>query len=63
MYAGYKTFLQSSIKFSHPIMHRTVAQNVSDYIEKNDGLRTFFERLVKANKKLFLVTNSPYGFV
>lgn len=44
-------------------MHKIVAQNVSEYIEYNDKLRTFFDRLVSADKKLFLVTNSPYGFV
>lgn len=57
------TNFQTSIRNSHPVMHNIVAQNVSEYIERNDRLRSFFDRLVKANKKLFLVTNSPYGFV
>nr|CAH7721784.1 unnamed protein product [Callosobruchus chinensis] len=55
--------IKSSIRNSHPVMHNIVAQNVSEYIERNDKLRQFFDRLVQANKKLFLVTNSPYGFV
>lgn len=48
---------------SHPIMHGVVAKHVKEYIEESPQMRTFFERLIKANKKLFLVTNSPYHFV
>lgn len=44
-------------------MHDVVSKNVSEYIEKNVSLRPFFERLIGAGKKLFLVTNSPYHFV
>lgn len=44
-------------------MHKIVGQNVTEYIETNDKIRPFFDRLVKAGKKLFLVTNSPYHFV
>jgi hypothetical protein len=44
-------------------MHRIVEQNVSDYLEQNKDIRKFFDRLVAAGKKLFLVTNSPYHFV
>ncbi|CAG9859172.1 unnamed protein product [Phyllotreta striolata] len=55
--------IKNSIKNSHPVMHKIVSKNVSEYIESNDKLRPFFDRLIKANKKLFLVTNSPFGFV
>lgn len=55
--------LQSSVANSHPVMHKIVAQNVSDYIEYNKELRPFFERLKAAKKETFLVTNSPYPFV
>ncbi|XP_076262065.1 5' nucleotidase C isoform X1 [Rhynchophorus ferrugineus] len=55
--------IQSSIKNSHPVMHQIVGQNVHDYIESNDKTRPFFDKLVHAGKKLFLVTNSPYHFV
>lgn len=44
-------------------MHSIVAENVREYIHPNPEIRTYFDRLVKANKKLFLVTNSPYHFV
>lgn len=44
-------------------MHKIVSQNVAEYIEQNKDLRKYFERLVHADKKLFLVTNSPYKFV
>ncbi|KAF5306043.1 hypothetical protein FQR65_LT00758 [Abscondita terminalis] len=55
--------VKNSVRFSHPIMHKIVEQNVSEYIKYNPDLRTFFQRLVEADKKLFLVTNSPYRFV
>ncbi|XP_044764654.1 5'-nucleotidase domain-containing protein 3 [Coccinella septempunctata] len=54
--------VKASIKFSHPVMHSIVSQNVSEYIEAHD-LKPLFARLKQANKKLFLVTNSPYKFV
>lgn len=44
-------------------MHKIVSENVADYIESNENLRTFFDRLKNAGKKMFLVTNSPYNFV
>ncbi|KAL1492968.1 hypothetical protein ABEB36_011123 [Hypothenemus hampei] len=55
--------IKSSIRNSHPVMHKIVGQNVAEYIERNDKLRPFLDRLVNAGKKLFLVTNSPYHFV
>lgn len=57
------THFQNSIRSSHPVMHKVVSENVADYIESNPYLRKFFDRLKSANKKLFLVTNSPYHFV
>lgn len=44
-------------------MHSIVSENVREYIHPNPELRKYFERLVKDDKKLFLVTNSPYHFV
>lgn len=44
-------------------MHRLVEENVSEYLEQNKDLRRFFERLRNVNKKMFLVTNSPFHFV
>lgn len=44
-------------------MHNIVSNNVTEYIDTNQNLRKFFERLIEAGKKLFLVTNSPYHFV
>lgn len=44
-------------------MHEIVEHNVSEYLEQNKDIRKFFDRLVAAGKKLFLVTNSPYRFV
>lgn len=47
----------------HPIMHQLVVENVSEYLEQNKDLKRFFDRLRKADKKMFLVTNSPFHFV
>lgn len=48
---------------AHPVMHQIVAQNVPEYLEKNDNIRKYFDYLALHGKKLFLVTNSPYHFV
>ncbi|KAF2884999.1 hypothetical protein ILUMI_21173 [Ignelater luminosus] len=55
--------VKNSFRNSHPVMHKIVEQNVSEYIKHSEDLRLFFNRLVAADKKLFLVTNSPYRFV
>lgn len=55
--------IKNSIGASHPVMHRIVAENVSEYIEHKPRLCEYFERLAGAGKKLFLVTNSPFQFV
>ncbi|XP_012275020.1 5'-nucleotidase domain-containing protein 3 isoform X2 [Orussus abietinus] len=55
--------VKNSVKMCHPVMHQNVAENVSEYLEQNLSLRTFFDRLKDAKKQMFLVTNSPYPFV
>lgn len=55
--------IKSAVQACHPIMHQIVMKNAEEYIEKNENLPEYFEKLQKANKKLFLVTNSPYSFV
>ncbi|TMW45805.1 hypothetical protein DOY81_009115 [Sarcophaga bullata] len=55
--------IKSAVQACHPIMHQIVMRNAEEYIEKNENLPEYFEKLQKANKKLFLVTNSPYSFV
>lgn len=44
-------------------MHKIVQKDVEKYLEDNPGIREWFQILRKADKKLFLVTNSPYQFV
>lgn len=44
-------------------MHKIVGEHTKEYIKASPDMRKFFERLVNANKKLFLVTNSPFIFV
>ncbi|XP_011504447.1 PREDICTED: 5'-nucleotidase domain-containing protein 3 [Ceratosolen solmsi marchali] len=55
--------VKNSVQSCHPIMHKRVVQNVSEYLEQNKDLARFFNRLKDANKNMFLVTNSPYPFV
>ncbi|XP_054268250.1 5'-nucleotidase domain-containing protein 3-like isoform X2 [Macrosteles quadrilineatus] len=55
--------VKNSVGSSHPVMHKLLQEDVSQYIEKNPGITYFFQRLADAGKKLFLVTNSPYKFV
>ncbi|XP_012256131.1 5'-nucleotidase domain-containing protein 3 isoform X2 [Athalia rosae] len=55
--------VKSSVQSCHPIMHQTVVQNVGYYLEENKDLRRFFDRLKSVDKKMFLVTNSPFHFV
>ena len=44
-------------------MHQIVQKRPQDYLEEDPQLKIFFDRLIRANKKLFLVTNSPFSFV
>ncbi|XP_059614686.1 5'-nucleotidase domain-containing protein 3 [Phlebotomus argentipes] len=55
--------VKNSIRVSHGVMHGIVMKNIEEYVESNGQLATFFERLVNAGKRLFLVTNSPFQFV
>ncbi|XP_039290743.1 5'-nucleotidase domain-containing protein 3 isoform X1 [Nilaparvata lugens] len=55
--------VKNSVSASHLVMHKKLQENIPHYLEKNPDMRLYFERLVKANKKLFLVTNSPHNFV
>lgn len=44
-------------------MHQIVMNKPQDYLDQNPQLKIFFDGLIKAEKKLFLVTNSPFTFV
>ncbi|XP_043269988.1 5'-nucleotidase domain-containing protein 3 isoform X2 [Venturia canescens] len=55
--------VKNSVQSCHPIMHQMVVNNVSEYLELNKDLTKFFDRLKSIDKKLFLVTNSPFHFV
>ncbi|XP_026287604.1 5'-nucleotidase domain-containing protein 3 isoform X2 [Frankliniella occidentalis] len=55
--------VKTSVQNCHPIMHRLVQANVSEYLELNPDIRKLFEQLKNNGKKLFLITNSPYNFV
>ncbi|CAH0592605.1 unnamed protein product [Chrysodeixis includens] len=55
--------VKNAVRSGHPIMHKIVANNVSEYIRPNKYLKVYFDLLKNNKKKLFLVTNSPYHFV
>ncbi|CAL4122761.1 unnamed protein product [Meganyctiphanes norvegica] len=55
--------VKSAIGSIHPEMHRIVGRNISEYLIKDAGLVTFFERLRNSGKEMFLITNSPFYFV
>ncbi|KAL9925287.1 5' nucleotidase C isoform 1-T1 [Glossina fuscipes fuscipes] len=55
--------IKSAVQACHPIMHQIVMKDAEAYIEKNENLPKYFEKLLQSGKKLFLVTNSPYSFV
>lgn len=59
----YFTYFQKSVALSHPMMHDILGQDVTKYLEHDPNIKVFFQRLLDAKKKLFLVTNSPYKFV
>ena len=44
-------------------MHYLVSNDTAAFLEKNPELEEFFKRLINADKKLFLITNSPFRFV
>jgi hypothetical protein len=47
----------------NPIINFLLSFSYKEYIDESPRLREFFERLINADKKLFLVTNSPFHFV
>uniref|UniRef100_A0A1A9WKK2 5'-nucleotidase domain-containing protein 3 n=1 Tax=Glossina brevipalpis TaxID=37001 RepID=A0A1A9WKK2_9MUSC len=55
--------IKSAVQACHPIMHQIVMKDAEAYIDKNENLPKYFEKLLQSGKKLFLVTNSPYSFV
>jgi len=55
--------VKSSVQSIHPLMHQIVMNKPQDYLDQNPQLKIYFDSLIKAGKKLFLVTNSPFTFV
>ncbi|KAG0721009.1 5'-nucleotidase domain-containing protein 2 [Chionoecetes opilio] len=55
--------VKAAISSIHPEMHRVVGRNISEYLIKDPGLVTYFDRLKSKNKELFIITNSPFPFV
>ncbi|KAL0281451.1 UNVERIFIED_CONTAM: hypothetical protein PYX00_002436 [Menopon gallinae] len=55
--------VRAAIGSIHPVMHEEVVSNTETYLEENPEIRELFVRLHNAEKKLFLITNSPFKFV
>ena len=55
---------QDAVQSIHPIMHKMIDENlIPKYLEKHETLGLFLNRLKEHNKKMFLITNSPFKFV
>jgi hypothetical protein len=55
--------VKESVQSIHPVMHQIVASNPKKYLEYDSLLRDYLVTLREQDKKVFLVTNSPYNFV
>lgn len=56
--------LQNAIGSIHPVIHKMLdAKTIDQYLEKNEMLPVFLNHLHENNKKMFLITNSPFHFV
>lgn len=44
-------------------LHKRIINNIDVYLEKNPILFNYLKKLKRSNKKLFLLTNSPYPFI
>ncbi|XP_023216189.1 5'-nucleotidase domain-containing protein 3-like isoform X1 [Centruroides sculpturatus] len=56
--------VQNAVRSIHPVMHKMLDETCIDkYLEKQPELIRLLNRLRKAGKKMFLITNSPYEFV
>ena len=55
--------VQESVRSIHPKMHKIVAKAPQKYLAFDPLLRRYLNLLKDSEKKLFLITNSPYQFV
>ncbi|XP_037088622.1 5'-nucleotidase domain-containing protein 3-like isoform X2 [Pollicipes pollicipes] len=55
--------VRNAIGSIHPKMHGIVSKNPASYLKENPDLVPYLERLVQEERKLFLITNSPFDFV
>ncbi|RWS12067.1 nucleotidase domain-containing protein 3 [Dinothrombium tinctorium] len=54
--------VQNAVQSIHPLMHGMLdEEKIKDYLQNHPQLQEFLLRLKKANKKMFLITNSPYN--
>ncbi|OUM56596.1 hypothetical protein PIROE2DRAFT_18727 [Piromyces sp. E2] len=44
-------------------LHKRITDNIDVYLEKNPILFNYLKKLKRNDKKLFLLTNSPYPFM
>ncbi|XP_076370821.1 5'-nucleotidase domain-containing protein 3-like isoform X2 [Tachypleus tridentatus] len=56
--------IQNAVQSIHPVIHDKLDEGcIENYLEKNEELSLFLQRLQNAGNKMFLVTNSPFKFV
>lgn len=56
--------VQNAVGSIHPVIHNMFNEtNIGIYLEKYPELPMFLQRLKDADKKMFIVTNSPFKFL
>ncbi|XP_003747947.1 5'-nucleotidase domain-containing protein 3 [Galendromus occidentalis] len=56
--------VQNAVGSIHPVIHNMFNEtNIGTYLEKYPELKTFLQRLKENDKKMFIVTNSPFKFL
>ena len=56
--------IQSAVSSIHPVIHGKLNEDTYGHnLEKHDSLNIFMDKLRKAGKSTFLITNSPFKFV
>ncbi len=55
--------IRESVNRSHPLFHALVGQHPERFLEPQRELATYLSRLKEHDKKVFLITNSPFELV
>jgi HAD superfamily 5'-nucleotidase-like hydrolase len=55
--------IRQAIDHAHGLLHQAIIAQPQQFLEKNNELGLYLSKLRAANKKIFLLTNSPFKFV